>query len=356
MHPILARRERLFPYLLGWLPVAALVAGMLTRRSGWLEALLLVVPLLTVYAFGCLAAWYPCRALPLLTTAIARTVATHIVSAVISAGLWVILAWLLARLVGRATAFAGAGDRILDQAGTLFAIAALLYLLSVALHYILAAFEESRRAERRALEAELAQREAELRAFKAQFNPHFLFNSLNSIASLVTGDPATARQVCVQLGELLRSVLTASGSGSHPLAEELALVRRYLAIEQVRFGSRLEVVEEIAPECLDCSVPPLVLQPLVENALKHGIAHLLAGGVVRITARSAGRRLQVAVANPTDPDAPRQHRPGFGLALVRQRLQAEHGAEAGLRTATTGNSFSAEPYVPFGANPTGSAA
>ena len=192
----------------------------------------------------------------------------------------------------------------------------LLFLLSLAVHYVLLAFEAAREAERRQLELEILAREAELRALRAQIDPHFLYNSLNSISALTGSDAPGARRMCLLLADFLRNTLEVSARQRIPLAEELALAERYLSIEQVRFGSRLRIerrVDETAPACL---VPPLLLQPLVENAVTHGIARLLEGGVIRldvVAARTAGWRSRSRTrATPT-------RRRAAGRRRTRQR-------------------------------------
>jgi len=216
----------------------------------------------------------------------------------------------------------------------LFAAGVLLYLLSAVLHYLLAALAASHAAERRALESQVHAREAELRALRAQLNPHFLFNSLNSINALVGRDPEGARRMCEGLGEFLRLTLHLGRRESVTLSEELALVDRYLAIEQVRFGDRLRVERQIDTGALGCLLAPLLLQPLVENAVKHGVAARPEGGLVRLEVVKRDGRLMVVLENPVDDDDPVSpgSPPGTGTGLenVRRRLAVLGGREAHL--------------------------
>jgi len=219
----------------------------------------------------------------------------------------------------------GAADRPLPL---LFGMGVLLYVLSVGLHYASLSAEESRAAESRAAEARTLAREAELQALKMQINPHFLFNSLHSIAALATQDGQRARDMCVKLSDFLRSGLSVAYRESIPLREELALARSYLDVERVRFGDRLRVEEAIDADCEDCGVPALVLQPLVENAVKHGIAGLVEGGWIRFEARRQQGGVCIAIENPVDPDAPAPRKSGMGLAHVRRRLRVRYGETA----------------------------
>ncbi len=348
MHPILASRRNLALYLSAWLPVVVvLTAAMaMTGWGDWVQSLLFTFPLTVVYAFLCLSAWYPCRAMPLARERAEMTLAMHLAAAALSALLWVGMAWVLAQGLQRSTRYAGRADLSAEQTGVLFIAGLLLYLLSVAIHYLFAAAEASRAAERRALEAEVGARDAELQALKAQLNPHFLFNSLNSVASLASTDPGAARDMCIQLGDYLRGTLK-GGADLQPLAEELEQVRRFLRVESVRYGERLRVVERIDDGCLAVPVPPLLLQPLVENALKHGISELIEGGEVRIGARCGNGRLTLWVENPVDPQSRSQSGAGVGLANVRRRLDNVFGDEARLRSGRSGDLYRAEVVVPM---------
>jgi LytS/YehU family sensor histidine kinase len=269
----------------------------------------------------------------------------HLAAGIVSSALWTAGARAWAATLERN----GLGDdlaaRFARQTLLVWAMGVLLYLLSAAGHYLIAAFEEGRRAEARALELQLLAGQAELRALRAQIDPHFLFNSLNSISALAGSDPAAARRMCILLADFLRNSLHLSEKPSIPLEQELALARDYLAIEQVRFGARLAVKIEMDEACRGALVPPLITQPLAENAVRHGIASLLEGGTVRIAARRGGEGLRLVMENPCDAAAPERNGSGVGLSLVRRRLEA-HAAHAGraarLDVARAAGSFRVE--------------
>ena len=292
MHPLFSR-NRLGLYLLAWVPLTATSIFVLAMRGplSWLQATAIAVPVFLFYALLCLSAWYPCRATPLGQVSFIRLMLTHLIAAAFMSFVWTQASAAISYAVLSPEKF----DAIKRQFGpqvnailpfgkdtTLFTVGVLLYLLSVAFHYVLIAMEESRRAEAQAVEARVLARDAELKALKAQVNPHFLFNSLNSISALTSVDPPKARQMCILLAEFLRMTLGLGEKSAIPLAEELALLDRFLAIEKVRFGARLHVEEEIQAESKTLLVPPLVLQPLVENAVVHGIGNLPEGGAIRL--------------------------------------------------------------------------
>ena len=171
------------------------------------------------------------------------------------------------------------------------------------------------------IRAELAQ--AELRALRAQMNPHFLFNTLNAIASLIAEDPDAAEDVVTRLADVFRYALTSSDREHVTLGDELAFLRSYLQIERVRLGERLRVVETVEPGVEAALVPGLLLQPLVENAVRYAVAERAEGGTVRLEARRVGDAVELLVADDGPgftPGAPvRGH--GVGLESVRERLR-----------------------------------
>jgi LytS/YehU family sensor histidine kinase len=242
--------------------------------------------------------------------------------------------------------FPGLPERLPQVAPALLGLGATLFLLTAALHYLLGAFAASQEAERRALELEVASREAELRALRAQLHPHFLFNSLNSINALIAARPEEARRLCVRLGDFLRRSLLVGSRETIPLAEELDLAEQLLSIERVRFGDRLSHEIRASEEARACLVPPLVLQPLIENAVTHGIAQLLDGGCVKVAAERRGGDLVLGVENPRDPDSPGRRGAGIGLSNVRRRLAALHGEDADLRVVPSAGAFRVEVRMP----------
>ena len=220
----------------------------------------------------------------------------------------------------------------------------------LSLYGAVAALAHAVQATARLRERELEATRAELRALRAQFNPHFLFNALHSVGVLVRSDPARAESAVEQLGDLLRYVLRASrtqdcAAPTHvadvevPLDEELAFVRDYLSVERIRFGARLQVVEEIEPATRHAMVPALLLQPLVENAVKYAVGARREGATVHLVARHvmdavAGDALRLGVIDDgpgaAKPLAPEPRAPGQAVSTVAPTGQTAGGEGVGL--------------------------
>lgn len=191
-------------------------------------------------------------------------------------------------------------------------------------------YERAREREKRIADIERSLVSSRLEALRAQLNPHFLFNALNSVAEMVHVDRELADRMLVSLSALLRDGLKQDEVQERPLRDELAVVDHYLMIEKIRLTSRLQVRREIDEECLDVPVPVLILQPLVENAIVHGIARRKSPGWLLIRAYVAHRVLHLAVENSAEPGAGTVAGHGVGLRGVSGRLQLLYGDRARL--------------------------
>jgi signal transduction histidine kinase len=207
--------------------------------------------------------------------------------------------------------------------------------------------EEERSARARALQAE-----AELTALRAQLNPHFLFNTLHTLLALVREDSARAEKALEQFGDLLRYSLRVQREtrDEGPFAEEWKFVRDYLALEQLRLGDRLRLRMDVRPETLDCIVPVFCLQPLVENAVRHGIAPQASGGTLAVGARLEDGYVELHVEDDgvgADAETVRASA-GMGLRLVRQRIDALHGSggEVAVDHRAPGEGFAVRVRIP----------
>ena len=322
------------------------------------------------------AAWLPFAgfyALALTTTktlppgrALAAGVLYVIPIALFGVGIWRLSGYLERRrasaltivlvhfLVGAATAFAWLGIEVAQIGAQIGlsgawaaaqAFAGFQVLDGFFVYSVLAAgshairFAKSLREEQaRAAHADALRMRAELAALRGQLNPHFLFNTLHTLTALVSREPTTAEHALERFGDMLRYVLDVKRAAREDvtLAEELRFVRDYLSLEQLRLGDRLRVVEQVDPEALDCVIPSLTLQPLVENAIKHAVAPRAQGGAIELAAALHDDALVLEVrddgpgANKHDVDAA----VGMGLRAVRQRLETRYGKDAAFSITT----------------------
>ena len=343
MLPVLERRGRAALYFALWLLIGGVLAALLAGRGlGWGSALLVALPLAAAYVSVCASAWYVARSTPLSASGPLRLIATALGASILSSAAWLIAArvWNYAL-----TRWAGVTASYGEISGIIFSVGILIYLLSLAVSYVAAAAVQAQAAERRVLEGQVLSREAELRSLRAQIDPHFLFNSLHSISALTAANPQGARRMCLLLAEFLRESLKLGAQDRIPLERELMLAGKYLEIEQVRYGDRLRV-EINGDGAGACLVPSLLLQPLVENAVTHGIAHMLEGGTVRVQAERTPTRLHLRVESPCDPDRPPRRGTGVGLSNVRSRLRALHGSDATVEAVEENQAWRVEISMP----------
>lgn len=277
-----------------------------------------------------------------------RLVLLHGLASILFSGVW------LAIQVGGIIAGVGFASAMTIAAG----FAGFQFIEGVFIYGLLAGFSHVVRINRRLSEqearvarAEALRMQAELAALRGQLNPHFLFNTLHTLTALVRRDPETAEHALERFGDMLRYVLDVKRSKREDvsLADELSFVRNYLSLEQLRLGDRLSVVEEIDPEALDCVLPSLTLQPLVENAIKYGVAPRSAGGTITISASLADDALALEVGD--DGPGTRMETvaagKGVGLRAVRQRLETRYPREASFAVTTApGEGFVVRATLP----------
>jgi len=353
VHPILTQPARLLQYVALWAAFGLLLAGVLIVGDqapiAW--ALEFALPLAVLLGFQALSCWYMIQVLPARETPWPRLIGTWIGTGVVLIAIWLAIGIQWAKYLAPEPS----DERFVNVQARLapFLIFAGAIALSVAIlgHYLGAAFERSRFAEKQALQSKVLAREAELRSLRSQLDPHFLFNALNSVAALIGSDVTAARRMCYLMADFFRKSVSLGREESIPLAEEMHLIETFLAIEEVRFGDRLRKTFTIAEDTLPLSVPPLVLQPLVENAVHHGIAHLLEGGEVTVTARQHNGLLELIVENPCDPDRPASRGTGTGLHNVRARLETVYGHAARVESTATPSQFRVTLLLPAIAAP-----
>lgn len=351
----MSRARFAFLYALAWVPLAALYAIVLgtrqgVERSGAIWGAIAAVG--TAAILGVPAWWASMR----IRYEHGTRIRFFLLHGVLGALYSILMTTEIATSI-KYRAPAGDYQQFMQQAlGWQLLYGMALYGLVVGISYAVQAGDRLRAEERRAARAEALRIDAELRALRAQLNPHFLFNTLHSITALVRIDPSSGERALEEFAAILRYVLDVNRERSEEvqLEEELGFVRTYLSLERLRLAERLKVTEDIDPEALECLLPAFTLQPLVENAIRHGIAPRAGEGTLRISAHLENEQLVLEVADDGfgADGAKVAEASGVGLNAVRQRLEARWGASARMEIVTAPrNGFLVRIVVPAATTP-----
>ena len=328
-------------YALAWVPIAVLYTAALAQEITLARAIPAAIAAVGVAALLGIVVWRVSERIPWSPERAPRFLSIHLLLAIafvaiwvgtIYLRLWIQGGWWLARHVA------------LEEGGWTVVAGFWLYGLLVGGSHAI-------RAERRAALAQAERARAELGALRARLQPHFLFNTLHSIRALVRREPERAADAIERLGGLLRYVVDLEGRDTDlvPLREELAFAHAYLDLEWIRLGERLVVEESIDEAALDSPIPALTLQPLLENAIRHGIAPRALGGTIRLAVRRAGPALEIVVEDDGvgAEEPPGGESNGVGLSTVRRRIESRYDGSARFEITTRpGAGFRVDVRVP----------
>ncbi|HWH50638.1 MAG TPA: histidine kinase [Gemmatimonadaceae bacterium] len=347
-------RRGWFWYAAAWIPTAFLYSVVLmqipNRNLAFGVALAEAFSSVAPVAFLGVAAWWLSGRVSWPPRHIWSFALIHLVAMALFIGLW---------LAAEVTMIAfGTGLRAAMMITRTFAVfdvfdGVFFYVVIAAVSYAIRIATRLREQDARLARADALRMRAELAALRGQLNPHFLFNTLHTLTALVRRDPDTAEHALERFGDMLRYVLDVKRSAREDvtLGDELEFLRNYLALEQLRFGDRLRVVERIDPDALDCALPSLTMQPLVENAIKYGVAPRAGGGTITIGAACAAEGVVLALDVVDDgpgarPDA-LDAASGVGLRAVRQRLDTRYPAQSTFSVITApGQGFAVHLTLP----------
>ncbi len=349
MHPILTDFKKLLLYLISWLIAGAFMATMIivAGHSQWINAFFFALPVTLAFGFVAASAYYICKAFPMSKRGLVEPFfifgGTSVVSGFFMVGLCQI--WNnLGISIGADWSSIEIPQKLIIL---LFGAGAGMYLLSILAHDALITFENNQQLERREFESRLQARDAELQMLRTQIEPHFLFNSLNSISALTSKDPSGAREMTIALAQFFRKSLVLSEKKKITLIEEILLCQNYLNIERVRFGEKLKTQFEIDEHSKNYMIPPLILQPLIENAIKHGIRDLVDGGLIFIKSRAYENTLYLVIENPVDENPSSSPGNGLGLKNIRERFKTIYGDKARISWIRREEKFSVELILPY---------
>ncbi len=273
--------------------------------------------------------WPVCRWLKFEGVPRGVFVLLHLVGALLYSTLWLGISGLILYAVFQEMFF-----KMMEPyqvAGWQFPVGVTFYLMVIGGYYSLIYYREIQVKQSQMAEMKLLMRDAQLTVLKNQLNPHFLFNVLNSLNALIGQHPQEARQVLLNLSQLLRMSLNAQKKSMVPLKEEIQFVHLYLELEKVRLGERLHYVEKVDPGLLESKVPVMLLQPLVENAIQHGISRIPSGGTIELVISAKGQHIHLSLINDTGEILPERtggkSGSGIGQKNLRERLANLYGEE-----------------------------
>jgi hypothetical protein len=345
-HPILSNRVRLIVWWLVWLFLALGQSLLFYFAYGSFTNLSIIDSLvsLIIYSGIALSLWYPFSFFNSGVTRIPALISNLVAIGALSVTLWVLITkFLMTTVLPEESNYQTYWDATFPyRIGTgvfIYGLIILTYFLFVSL---------SNLSEKNAKEAKLESlvKETELKMLRSQINPHFLFNSLNSISSLTITDPEKARDMVVKLSEFMRYALSRKDEQPVTLQNELENLRLYLDIEKVRFGDKLTTEEIIEPGCLDLKIPVMLLQPLFENAVKHGVYESTESVRIITQAKIIDGYFEINISNNYYPAPSLKRGTGTGLLNVTRRLELFYGNKASMKTLKENGIYTVTLYIP----------
>ncbi|MBC7920602.1 MAG: histidine kinase [Ferruginibacter sp.] len=318
-HPIFSHLRHAWAYLLVWLAIAGVHGFVLIRFYGLDFPTAVVDSAVSNGLFGGLglSLWYVVRFVNVEKEGLFSILLTHLATATVVLLLWISLAKTLVTLFLNSATYPSFAEASLPGR---FLVGLAFYLVIILLYYLVTYYVNFQEKTRQEASLNTLVRDAELATLRSQINPHFIFNSLNSISSLTMTFPEKAQEMTIKLSDFLRYSLAQDGKQLTSLAEEMHNVGLYMDIEKTRFGNRLRFEPQVEGNCLTGLLPNLILQPLFENAIKHGVYESLDQVTIRFRCSMERNFLKISVWNNFDPDAAARKGEGIGLRNIQDRL------------------------------------
>ena len=345
-HPIFLNRIRLLVWWLVWLFLALGQSLLFYYAFGSFIEISIIDSLISLILYSgiALSLWYPLSFFNSVQTRPSVLVSNLIASGALSITLWIMLTKLITGAVlPEQNEYQAYWDQTLPYR---IGSGIFIYCLIILTYYLFVSLTNL--SEKNAKEARLESlvKETELKMLRSQINPHFLFNSLNSISSLTITDPEKARDMVVKLSEFMRYALSRKDEQPVSLQNELENLRLYLDIEKVRFGEKLITEEHIDSNCLDFKIPVMLLQPLYENAVKHGVYESTESVKIVTQARIIDGYIEIIISNDFDPTQVMKKGTGTGVINVTRRLEVFYGNKASIKTTRENGLYTVSLYIP----------
>lgn len=346
IHPIISKRDRFIVYWLIWLIVGLGQSLLIYFSAGTGITASFVDGFFSAVLFALLAMalWFPVNYFNAGGSSLRMSFFNHLGIAIIVLALWIFITkhLVLAVLQDDTEYLLFWNNSLYYRIGS----GAFMYALIILTYYLLISIDNIAKRNIREAKLENMLKETELMMLRSQINPHFLFNSLNSISSLTVSDAGRAREMVIKLSEFMRYALSQKEDRTVSLETELGHLRLYLDIEKVRFGERLILEENVSPECLKFPIPNMILQPLYENAIKHGVYESTDTVSIRLRAEAINGGMLISISNDYDPASIPAGGTGTGLNNVRRRLELYYGRRSWLKTKKDKSIFTAELFIP----------
>lgn len=321
LNPITKNRNYILAYIVIWVTIL-LIHTFITNFFYGVDSVISIAESAVfniLFALLGLNLWYIIRFNLKETQNIFDLLFNHLIVAVIAISVWITLSYFtLIYIFPDAISYR---EFLNDSLPWRVITGIFFYLLFVMYYYVMLYYEDLQ--EKLKVEAQLQTlvNEAELSALKSQINPHFLFNSLNSISSLTITNPDKAQEMVIKLSDFLRYTLSHDKDEKASLKEEFSNLQRYLDIEKIRFGHRLNFSTNIPDECQNFEIPNMILQPLIENAIKHGVYDSTEEVLVELSCKYDSEHVTIEISNEYDPDSVKKKGEGIGLKNIKKRLQ-----------------------------------
>ncbi len=343
-HPVLKNTRSLLIYIAIWMVIAFCDFFLIHLKFNYSLTECLTGSMLSdgLYALMGVAIWYAVLySFPEKIGAL-NLIINHITAATVLVIIWNVVSLFLVKLLISDHFY----NFMIEHIEWHVAIGFLYYFILVLIYYIIiynVNLKEKRKNEDRLM---AIINEAELNLLKSQINPHFLFNSLNSISSLTVTNPTKAQEMIIKLSDFLRYSISRSINQKSNLKLELENIQRYLDIEKTRFGDKLNYQPDITPDCLDKMLPTMILQPLYENAIKHGVYESTEPITLQVKAYNENNLLIILITNNFDPETPAKKGSGIGLKNIKERLRLTYQMDGLLYTNKTHNIFEVKLVIP----------
>ncbi len=345
-HPVLENRVRLIVWWLVWLILALGQSVLFYFAYGGFINISVIDSLISllIYSGLALSLWYPFQYFNSSENRISVLISNLVITGAISISLWV----LITKLVMTSVLPAQNNYQTFWSTTLPYRVGAgvFIYGLVVLTYYLFISLSNLSEKNAKAAKLETLLKETELKMLRSQINPHFLFNSLNSVSSLTITDPEKAREMVVKLSEFMRYALSRKDEQPVSLQNEFENLRLYLDIEKVRFGDKLTTEEIIDDNCLNFKIPVMLLQPLYENAVKHGVYESTESVKITTQAKIIDGYIEITISNNYDTSPSLRIGTGTGLINVSRRLELFYGNKASISTFKENGIYTVKLFIP----------